>query len=195
MYSLFPGDLEKDVYRYDWLDTSITRLCRTCGRLLPLEKFPRERRLRSSFCLYCISVRIRRDPRVVYEPYERMLLEIRRDEAKLGCYSSLAFVTGIKVICRLVNEIWHGKSGISECDNLDDLRLVRFRRELEWAPWNSLLLTRNEAARYYEIDDIESFYDTKLLYKFCLKNLQAKMHFQSLFQARGNTTTSFSIED
>ncbi|XP_012232555.2 IQ motif and ubiquitin-like domain-containing protein [Linepithema humile] len=189
------GDLEENVHRFDWSDASITRLCRTCGRFLPLEKFPRERRLRSSSCVYCMSMRTRRGPCAVYEPYERMLREIRRFEAKMGCYGSLAFVVGAKVVCRLVNEVWHGRSGISECDDLDGLRLTRFRREHEWAPWNSLLLTKTEAAVHHNITDIESFYDSKLLQKFCTKNLQAKIYFQPISEARRNIVTPSSMED
>ncbi|KAM0733471.1 IQ motif and ubiquitin-like domain-containing protein [Formica fusca] len=188
-------DLEEDMNKFGWSDTSITRLCRTCDRLLSLEKFPREQRLRSSSCIYCTSMRTRRGPRVVYELYERMLREIRRFEARMGCYSSLAFVVGTKVVCSLVNEVWHGKSGISECDDLDQLMLTRFRRELEWAPWNSLLLTRNEAAIHHNITDIEGFYDSTLLQKFWTKNLQAKVYFESISQARRNIVTPFSMED
>lgn len=183
------------MHRFGWPDTSITRLCRTCGRLLPLEKFAREQRLRSSSCMYCTSMRTRRGPRVVYEPYERMLREVRRYETKMGCYGSLAFVIGAKVVCRLVNEIWHGRSGISECDDLDELRLTRFRRELEWAPWNSLLLTETEAAVHHGITDIECFYGSSLLQKFRTKNLQAKIYFGSISEARRNIVTPSSKED
>lgn len=132
----------------------------------------------------------------MYEPYERILWEIRRFEARMGCYGNLAFVIGAKVICRLVNKVWHGRSGISECDDLDELRLTRFRREHEWAPWNSLLLTKTEAAIHHGIIDIESFYDSSLLQKFYLKNLQAKIHFESISQVRRNVVTpSSSMED
>lgn len=140
-------------------------------------------------------MRTRREPRVVYDPYERMLREIRRSEARTGCYGSLAFVVGAKVVCRLVNEIWHGRSGISECDDLDELWLTRFRRELEWAPWNSLLLTKTEAVVHHEITDIESFYDTRLLRKFHAKNLQAKMCFELISEARRNIVTPSSMEN
>lgn len=131
----------------------------------------------------------------MYDSYEKMLREIRRCEARTGCYGSLAFVVGPKVVCRLVNEIWHGRSGISECDDLDELRLTRFRREHEWAPWNSLLLTKTEAAVHHGLADIESFYDAKLLQKFHAKNLQAKMCFESISEARRNIVTPSSMED
>lgn len=192
------GDLEEDAHRFGWSDTSITRLCRTCGRLLPLERFPRERRgLRSSCCVQCTFARTHAPgaPRVVYEPYERMLREIRRFEARTGCYGSLAFVIGAKVVCRLVNEIWHGRSGVSGCDDLDELRLTRFRRELEWAPWNSLLLTRTEATVHRALTEIEDFYDSRLLQKFCVKNLQARVCFESVTEARGNVATPSPVDD
>lgn len=132
---------------------------------------------------------------MVYDPYERMLREVRRCEARTGCYGSLAFVVGAKVVHRLVNEIWHGRSGISGCDDLDELRLTRFRRELEWAPWNSLLLTKTEAAVHHELADIESFYDANLLRKFHAKNLQAKMCFESVSETRRNIVTPSLMED
>ncbi|KAL0117267.1 hypothetical protein PUN28_010248 [Cardiocondyla obscurior] len=185
------GDIEENADLFDW-SNAITRLCKTCGRLLPLQKFPREQRLRSSSCVYCTSIQARKGPRLVYEPYERILWEIRRFEARMGCYGSLAFVIGVKVVCHLVNRIWHGKSGISECDDLDELRLTRFRREHEWAPWNSLLLTKIEVAIHHKVDDLESFYASSLLQKFYTKNLQAKMHFESFSQARRNIVTPTS---
>lgn len=191
----FSGDLEGNVSQFGWLDTGVTRLCRTCGKLLPLEKFPRERHLLSPSCVHCTSMRIRRGPRVVYESYERILREVRRSEAKMGCYGSLAFVVGLEVVRCLVDEIWHGRSGLSESGDLDELRLTRFRRELEWAPWNSLLLTRTEATVHDGIAEIESFYDTRLLRKFCMKNLQAKVRFASISRAPRNIVTPTSVED
>jgi hypothetical protein len=131
----------------------------------------------------------------VYEPYEKMLREVRHFETRMGCYGGLAFVIGAKIVCRLVNEIWHGRSGISECDDLDELRLTRFRREFEWTPWNSLLLTRTEAAVHRDIIEIESFYDPRLLQKFCMKNLQAKIYFESISGTRRNFVTPSSMKD
>lgn len=124
-----------------------------------------------------------------------MLREIRRFETRMGCYGSSAFVIGVKLVYRLVNEIWHGKSSISECYNLNELRLIRFRYEHEWTPWNSLLLTKTEAAIHQEIIDIERFYDSMLLQKFYIRNLQAKLHFESISKARRNIVTPSSMEN
>ncbi|KAG7201471.1 hypothetical protein KM043_004231 [Ampulex compressa] len=172
------GDLGADNRWFEDPNAAVTKLCKTCGRLLPLERFPLGQRLRSSTCERCTYVKARRGPRPVQEPYERMLREVRRCE--MGCYTSPAFVIDTEVVRRLVDDIWHGRSGISECDNLDELRLVRFRREVEWSPWNCLLLTTKEASVHSAIDDLHEFYGPVLLHRFRTRNLQAKVYFESM---------------
>ncbi|XP_054006767.1 IQ and ubiquitin-like domain-containing protein [Hylaeus anthracinus] len=156
-------------------------ICSSCGRLLPVEKFSWEirRRRRSSFCDYCLCARNARTmPRIVYGPYEKLLRDIRRSEAgKNRSHTNLAFVVDAKIIHRLVNNVWHGKSAISECDRLDELRLVRLDRNVEWSPWNCLLLTANEASVHTRVDNLAEFYGTIVLHKFHTRNLQAKIQF------------------
>ncbi|XP_078048820.1 IQ motif and ubiquitin-like domain-containing protein [Augochlora pura] len=156
---------------------SANRVCRSCGRLMPLEKFAAEKRRRSSSCNHCLYVRARTGPRIVYGPYESLLRDVRRSEAKLRCYSSLAFVVDAKIVYHLVNDIWHGRSAISENDRLSELRLVRFHRDLDWSPWNCLLLSSREAAVHRRLDDPAKFYGPMILQKFHTRNLQAKVQF------------------
>ena len=153
-------------------------ICRSCGRLLPVEKFPREERLRSSSCNYCLYVRARAAPRLVYEPYRALLRDVRRREARARCYTSPAFVIDAKIVYHLVNDIWHGRSAVSENDNLEELRLARFRNGEEWSPWNCLLLTATEASFHRKILDPDKFYGPMILQKFRTKNLQAKLRFE-----------------
>lgn len=168
----------KDSMR-DWFQSGCT-VCRSCGRLLTVEKFPRERQRRSSSCKYCLHVRARTGPQLVYQPYRRLLRDIRRHEIKMSCYGSLAFAIDAKIVYHLVNEIWHGRSAISGNDCLEELKLVRFRKGEEWTPWNSLLLTAREASLHRTVDDLEKFYGAMILQKFHTKNLQAKLRFESL---------------
>ncbi|XP_033328951.2 IQ motif and ubiquitin-like domain-containing protein [Megalopta genalis] len=156
---------------------SSNRLCRSCGRLLSPEKFATEKRRRSSSCNHCLYVRARTGPRIVYGPYESLLRDVRRNEAKLRCYSSFAFVVDAKIVYHLVNDIWHGRSAISENDRLSELRLVRFQRDLEWSPWNCLLLTSREAAVHRRLEEPANFYGPMILQKFHTRNLQAKVQF------------------
>ncbi|XP_076635477.1 IQ motif and ubiquitin-like domain-containing protein [Colletes latitarsis] len=157
-------------------------ICASCGRLLSADNFSRGKRRR--VCNYCQDARTRSRPRVVYGPYDKMLRDLRRGEAGNRCYASLAFVVDAKIVHRLVNDVWHGKSAISECDRLDELRLVRLRRNVQWSPWNCLLLTANEASVHTRIDDLDEFYGPMMLHKFHTRNLQAKLLFESVAGAQ-----------
>ncbi|XP_043498685.1 IQ and ubiquitin-like domain-containing protein [Polistes fuscatus] len=167
-----------------------SRICKNCGRILSNVKIylskDSGRSRQFSSCVYCISLRPGRTPRIVYEPYQRMLREVRRLETRNRCNTGFAFVIPPKVVYRLVNTIWHGKSPISECDILDRLCLLRFRNDVEWSPWNTLLLTKEEALKHRRLKNIEEYYDEDLLRQFNLKNLQAKLCFSSLLE-RYNT--------
>ncbi|XP_076245970.1 uncharacterized protein LOC143186282 [Calliopsis andreniformis] len=175
------NDLE-DASLIGWPSSSRKTICRSCGRLLPIEKFPREKRRRSSCCNYCLYVKVREGPRVVYGPYTRLLRGIRRSELKMGCHNSVAFAIDEKIVYHLVNDIWQGKSAISENDRLEELKLVRFRRDVEWSPWNCLLLTSREASVHRKVDDPDKFYGPMILQKFHTKNLQAKVQFESVIE-------------
>ncbi|XP_029035734.2 IQ and ubiquitin-like domain-containing protein isoform X2 [Osmia bicornis bicornis] len=159
-------------------------ICKSCNRLLPMEKFPREKQRYSSCCNYCLYLKIQKGPRIIYGQYEMLLRDLRRREGRMKCYTSLAFVVDEKLIYRLVNDIWQGRSAISGDDRLDQLRLVRFRKGEEWSPWNCLPLTVKEASLHLKVDDLQKFYGPTVLQKFYTKNLQAKVQFHSMFEFR-----------
>lgn len=107
-----------------------------------------------------------------------MLRDLRRREAQLKAYGGLAFIVDFKVIYHLVNDIWHGKSGITECNDLDKLHVVRFRQNVEWSPWNSLVLTKREALMHEAVANLHDVYDSSLVQKFHARNLQARLYFE-----------------
>lgn len=173
-----------------WFQPCRKTICNSCGRLLPVEKFPHEGGRRSTSCNYCLYVKVQTAPRIVYDPYERLLRDVRRSEARMYCYASLAFVIDAKIVYHLVNDVWHGKSAISENDCLDQLKLVRFRKNVDWSPWNCLLLTAAEATVHRKLDDLEKFYGEMMLQKFHTKNLQARVRFESWARSRGLAESS-----
>lgn len=109
-----------------------------------------------------------------------MLKELRKSETRLGSINGLAFKIGPKILHHLVNNVWHSKSGISEFDDLFSLRLLRFRADTEWSPWNSILLTKREAAIHQAMTYPWELYESSLVKRFLLRNLQAKLCFESL---------------
>ncbi|XP_074105859.1 IQ motif and ubiquitin-like domain-containing protein [Cotesia typhae] len=157
----------------------IITFCRRCGKLLPITESSEDEPSVPT-CSSCISMRPSKNPKILYEPYEQMLKDLRKSEAQMGLFDGLAFHIDPRVLHQLVNYIWHGKSGISEFDDLFQLRLLRFRREVEWSPWNSILLTKREAAVHQAVASPWDLYEASLVQKFLLRNLQAKLYFNYL---------------
>ncbi|XP_057324169.1 IQ and ubiquitin-like domain-containing protein isoform X2 [Microplitis mediator] len=157
----------------------IMTFCRRCGKLLPISELNEDEPSLPT-CSSCISIRPSKNPRILYEPYEQMLKDLRKSEAQMGLFDGLAFHIDPRVLHQLVNYIWHGKSGISEFDDLFQLRLLRFRLDVEWSPWNSILLTKREAAVHQAMSNPWDLYESSLVQKFVLRNLQAKLYFSYL---------------
>ncbi|CAD6201448.1 GSCOCG00000248001-RA-CDS, partial [Cotesia congregata] len=164
---------------YEYHNRDIMTFCRRCGKLLPITESSEDEPSVPT-CSSCISMRPSKNPKILYEPYEQMLKDLRKSEAQMGLFDGLAFHIDPRVLHQLVNYIWHGKSGISEFDDLFQLRLLRFRREVEWSPWNSVLLTKREAAVHQAVANPWDLYEASLVQKFLLRNLQAKLYFNYL---------------
>jgi len=57
-------------------------------------------------------------------------------------------------IKQLVISIWNGKSLLSENSNLFSLTLVRWDKYEPWSPWNTILLTRDEAESHDKLENV-----------------------------------------
>lgn len=119
-----------------------------------------------------------KQPRINFSLFTYLLNGIRADEIKRNCFSSLIFVMCEPGIYHLINNIWHGRSIISENDDLYKLRLGRFDISVEWSPWNCILLTEEEAEAHYYIKDFRTVYAPSLLDKIFRAQEQAKSHFR-----------------
>ncbi|XP_063981530.1 IQ and ubiquitin-like domain-containing protein [Diachasmimorpha longicaudata] len=160
----------------------LRKYCIRCGKLLSLALFTDTTDKALPTCDNCAVIKPSKDPAILYEPYEQMLKDLRKSEVQMGATTGLAFEIGPRVLHHLVNFIWHGKSGISEFDDLFQLRLLRFQSDLEWSPWNSILLTKREAAIHQAMTNPWELYDASLVQRFVLRNLQAKLCFDSLLK-------------
>ena len=49
---------------------------------------------------------------------------------------------------------WDSQSVLSGDGDLSSLSLVRWRREVEWSPWNCLLVNEEEKEIHAEVDDL-----------------------------------------
>lgn len=115
-------------------------------------------------------------------PYRFMLRLIRREERTKQSPSSVAFILQDKDIHHIVINIWHGHSAISENNDVYNLRLCRWFRNLPWAPWNCVLLTLEESLAHSKIDKLEEVYDKHFFCRVFNKHELAKRHFRAVLK-------------
>lgn len=60
--------------------------------------------------------------------------------------------------------IWNSQSVLSANNDVYQLHFVRWRREEEWTPWNTILLTLDEADSHLKLQNLEL-----VIYHLCLK--------------------------
>ncbi|XP_012532008.2 IQ and ubiquitin-like domain-containing protein [Monomorium pharaonis] len=158
-----------------------TKFCRNCLRLLPIRRFlPHTRMTKLTICSSCSSLSQRNIAHVDYDPYMFILNCVRAEEKRRGSAFALAFMMQEQDIYYLVNHIWQGQSAISKISDLFLLRMVRYQKNVEWAPWNCILLTKDEADIHYYINDLAMIYSKHLINKINLRHQIAKNYFKQL---------------
>ncbi|XP_018403964.1 PREDICTED: IQ and ubiquitin-like domain-containing protein [Cyphomyrmex costatus] len=156
-----------------------TKLCRSCLKLLPIRKFLAHTRMKKlTICSSCSSLSRRNIAYVNYDPYMFILNCVRAEEEHRGSTSALAFIMQEQDIYHLVNHIWQGQSAISKTRDLFILRMVRYQKDVEWAPWNCILLTKDEADLHYNISDLATIYSEHLISQINLKHQIAQNFFK-----------------
>jgi len=106
---------------------------------------------------------------------------VRAEENRLGSVSALAFMMQEHDIYHLVNHIWQGQSAVSKTRDLFILRMIRYQKNIEWAPWNCILLTKDEADIHYYINDFTTIYSKHLINQITLRHQIAKNYFKYVY--------------
>ncbi|XP_072744652.1 IQ motif and ubiquitin-like domain-containing protein [Anoplolepis gracilipes] len=158
------------------------KFCRNCLKLLPFHRFLSHTKMKKlSVCISCSYLARRNIAHIDYDPYMFILNCVRAEEERRSSTSALAFMMQEHDIYHLVNHIWHGRSAVSkDCQDFFVLRLVRYQKDVEWAPWNCILLTEDEADVHYRIHDLTTVYSKHLISQINLKHQIAKNYFKQL---------------
>lgn len=91
----------------------------------------------------------------------------------------------------IVEQIWHGHSILSQCDNKSELRLPRFLVSEDWSPWNCVLLTSDEARMHVRIRDLSQVYEENIL-----KDIYSKLELgKGAFKKLKEVDSSFAESD
>lgn len=150
-------------------------LCRQCDKVRPKQAF--NIAARDCQAAICTSCRSAHGKARTAQDYRHILRAIRRDEQHRGCFSSCAFVMSLEDTAFLVSNIWHGRSILSQNEDLKSLRLIRWDLGQDWAPWNCVLLTSSEA-RLHERGHEQ--YAEHLIQDVQSKHVLARVHFAQL---------------
>lgn len=173
--------------------------CSRCSQLKTHDLFTLNSRTTSfKVCLLCSWYDRVIEPWIDLAPYRYMLRRIRREERLKLAPSSLAFIMQDVDINLIVTQIWHSHSAINENDDVYNLRLCRWFKGEDWAPWNSILLTKEEAKAHLKIRKLQDVYDKEFLQHVFNKHTLAKRMFavaaliDNRFQEMGQIDTKWN---
>ncbi|XP_022181193.1 IQ and ubiquitin-like domain-containing protein [Myzus persicae] len=164
--------------------------CIRCKRNLAATDFSLESRVnRTNVCANCEWTEQVGHKRIDMAPYRRMLKALRHDEMQKAAYGSECFLMQPTEVYRLVSVVWREKSAVGESGQLNGLRLVRWRRQEPWSPWNCVLLTRAEAEAHSQLDgDPADCYNEQFVRSVINRHLMARLQFSNLVQAVDHRT-------
>ena len=86
--------------------------------------------------------------------YRAMLSNIRTTEESIGDTSTVIFLIQESDLRYLVENIWAAQSALSAVKELFELVLVRWDKDEQWTPWNTILLTREEAKGHTSLTNV-----------------------------------------
>lgn len=166
--------------------------CIRCKRNLAATDFSLESRVnRTNVCAGCEWTEQVGHKRIDAAPYRRILKALRHDEMQRAAYGSECFLMQPTEVYRLVSVVWRERSAVGESGQLNGLRLVRWRRDEPWSPWNCVLLTRAEAEAHCRLDgDPADCYDEQFVRWVTNRHITARLQFGNLVRAVKNRTAA-----
>lgn len=157
--------------------------CIHCTKLLPASKFPVHVRMKNyTECTSCNWLQNISHQRKDMSPYLKLLKQVQSSEMEKCCFTAVCFIFQPIGMAFLTNIIWHGHSAISECNDLSKLQHVRWESQAEWAPWNTILLTDQEAKCHTSISNVFEFYDSRFIENIRQKHIRARKELEPLLK-------------
>ncbi|XP_074124213.1 IQ motif and ubiquitin-like domain-containing protein isoform X2 [Sminthopsis crassicaudata] len=165
-----PAKLYKNVY-----------FCHSCGMYLPSTEFSISS---TSYhiikCRKCCMLDNEARQREAFLKYKILLKQLYQSEADYEDDSQIAYLIQLQDLQYLIENIWASQSALSAWDDLYDLVTVRWDKTQEWAPWNCILLTKDEAAAHLKIQNLEEGYEPVFIHRIKHKHILAKNYFSQI---------------
>ncbi|NXA30804.1 IQUB protein, partial [Eudromia elegans] len=165
-----PLQLYKNVY-----------FCQSCQNYLPSSEFAVPASSRTvGRCRLCCKTDNEARKREVFLKYRLMLTNLRESEANYEDDAKIVYLIQVQDMQYMVEKIWDCQSALSACDDLYDLVMVRWDKRHEWSPWNTILLTKDEADAHLKLCNLQEAYEAVFIHRINRKHIQAKKHFAQI---------------
>ncbi|CAH2981761.1 unnamed protein product [Chilo suppressalis] len=179
----------KDLRDYKKMADGRLHFCEMCHQVKPHNDFPLNTKISGFFvCTSCSWKDVSERLWIDMTPYKFILRAVQRDERRRKCWGSLAFVLQEKDVFFIVEKLWQSHSAISECTDMNELRLCRWHVNEDWSPWNCFLVTVQEMKAHLKLEAPEEVYDEELVQKVRNKHKLAKANFEQLMSVNKRYT-------
>ncbi|XP_032624709.1 IQ motif and ubiquitin-like domain-containing protein isoform X2 [Chelonoidis abingdonii] len=155
--------------------------CRGCKSYLPSTEFSVPANSRTvGRCRRCCKLDNEARRREAFLKYKLMLKNLRKSEADYQDDAKIAHVVQQKDLQYMVENIWGCQSALSAWDDLHDLVMVRWDKHCEWSPWNTVLLSKDEAKAHLKLHNLQEAYEMVFIHRIKHKHILAKNYFSQI---------------
>lgn len=127
-------------------------------------------------------------------PYKFILKQIRKYERLHNGTSSMCFILQDSDVYKIISDIWHNHSALSESKDIYELRLPRWDKRQEWSPWNCILLTNKEAIQHLKIEDLKTVYDEAFCNHILDKHVLSKTLFKQMIYVDRHFSNKMNLD-
>lgn len=155
--------------------------CRSCENYLPASEFPIPANSRTiGRCHLCCKLDNEARRRESFLKYRLILESLRKSEADYQDDATIVFLVQQQHLQYMIENIWGCQSALSACNDLYDLVMVRWDKQQEWSPWNTILLTKDEADAHLKLDNLQEAYEAPFIHGIKHKHIRAKKYFAQI---------------
>ncbi|NXG14399.1 IQUB protein, partial [Grallaria varia] len=153
-------------------------ICHSCENYLPSTEFLIPANSHTiGRCRSCYKLDNDARQRESYLKYRLILENLRMSEADYQDDAKIVSFVQLRDLQYMIENIWNCQSALSAWSELYDLVMVRWDKQHQWSPWNTILLTKEEADAHLKLCDLEKAYEAAFIYRIKQKHIRAKLYF------------------
>ncbi|XP_074840214.1 IQ motif and ubiquitin-like domain-containing protein [Carettochelys insculpta] len=155
--------------------------CHSCKSYLPSTEFSVPANSRTvGRCRRCCKLDNEARRREAFVKYKLMLKNLRKSEAEYQDDAKITYIVQLQDLQYMVENIWGCQSALSAWDDLYDLVMIRWDKHCEWSPWNTILLTKDEAQAHLKLHSLQEAYEVAFIHRIKHKHILAKNYFSQI---------------